>query len=259
MSITAVKSDDLDNLGFWFDRVLNAADSKMLHTAILETAHQYAAGHHINYEGDSSHSIYFVLSGWVSLYKTMPNGHRQIVDFGLAGDFGPVLGPDTRTSIVGLDVVKPATIATIPLSLWASLEQSTPGMSKVRVLQDAAVRSRLAGRMLRLGRGSAEEVMAYAILELGVRSGAVRSGHLECCNLPLTQQQLGEFVGLSSVHVCRTLRRMARQGLISTNGHIDVRVLRQADLEDLAGISITDLARDILPYLETAVPIEAAF
>ena len=246
MSILQLR--DQDQSGFWFDKALDPVAYAELHAVLKAHERHFEAGNLLKVEADESHSIYVMLKGWAASSKSLSEGQTQIIDFSLPGDFSNLLSADGKTAAIGFEVITDATtIAVVPLEEWWRLEKSLPQFSKVSQTGAAATRSRIAERVLRLGRCSAEERLAYAFLELGVRTGAMLDGNINCFHLPITQQQLGDFMGLTSVHVCRTLRRMARHGLISTADHIDLCVLDVAALEELAGISIDALARKIIP------------
>jgi hypothetical protein len=66
-------------------------------------------------------------------------------------------------------------------------------------------------------------------------------------HVPLGQQHLGDFTGLSSVHVCRTLRRLGRLGTLTTDDHMDIRIHDLPDLADRAGVNIATLRAEIIP------------
>ena len=63
--------------------------------------------------------------------------------------------------------------------------------------------------------------------------------------MPLGQQQLGDFTGLSSVHVCRTLRRLNRIGVIRTGDHMDILIRDLPALADLAQVDLAALRKEI--------------
>ena len=56
-------------------------------------------------------------------------------------------------------------------------------------------------------------------------------------------------MGLSSVHVCRTLRRLERSGIIDVDDHIDVKILDIDALAELAQIDPVRLAQEATPAL----------
>ena len=213
---------------------------------ITNYIHRFKGGELINNEAELGNSIFVIFEGWVSLFKSLPNGQMQIIDFGLPGDHFDLSSADGVTAVIGLQTITEASVAIIPHDVWAALVQSSPQLAQVSEGGAAAIRSRIAERMLRLGRGTAEERLAYTFLELGVRSGAMQGSRPNSFHLPLTQQQIGDFMGLTSVHVCRTMRRMVREGIITTRNHIDIDVLEVATMEEVAGISVETLAQEIL-------------
>jgi CRP-like cAMP-binding protein len=111
----------------------------------------------------------------------------------------------------------------------------------------SAARSRISERMLRLGKAPAETTIAYTLCELCLRSskrGLVEGAEF---HIPMTQQQLGDLCGLSAVHICRTLRRLERKGVLSVTDHMDIVV---HDMETMAGIAEIDpeaLRQAIIP------------
>lgn len=245
MTVSALKFESPLPTSYWFDSVLNTNDDAKLHALLAAHQRHYKAGSLVKIEADESQSIYVVMEGWASISKSLSEGQTQIIDFGLPGDFFDLTSVDGKTVAIGLEVITECSIAAVPVTDWIAFEQSAPEFAKVNLMEAAAIRTRVAERMLRLGRGKAEERLAYALLELGIRTGAMHDDKIECYHMPVTQQQLGEFMGLTSVHVCRTLRRMERQGFLKTSDHIDLCICDQAALEDLAGISTETLAQAI--------------
>ena len=66
-------------------------------------------------------------------------------------------------------------------------------------------------------------------------------------HVPLGQQQLGDFTGLTAVHVCRTLRRLNRLDMIETGDHMDIAIHDVSALAELAGIDLGVLRKEIIP------------
>ncbi|MCC5959437.1 MAG: winged helix-turn-helix domain-containing protein [Rhodobacteraceae bacterium] len=61
------------------------------------------------------------------------------------------------------------------------------------------------------------------------------------------QKQLGDFTGLSSVHVCLTLRRMNRLGLITTQDRMDITIHDVSALAEIAEVDLATLRKAIIP------------
>jgi len=99
---------------------------------------------------------------------------------------------------------------------------------------------------LRLGQGSAASRIAYALLEFYIRLEAIGLVWDHHFTFPITQQKLGEFTGLSNVHVCRTLRRFERDGFISHPHNSDILLCDIDALCDIAGVDLEVLRHEIL-------------
>lgn len=202
--------------------------------------HGVRAGSVLRMEGADSAGSYCVLTGWLAISKSMENGARQIIDVILPGEVMDPSSADGLTTSFQIEALSYATVAFIPRALWSRLRDTDPEIRHLETSTVAAALSRMSQRMLRLGKGTAESRIAYAMIELCMRLGAVGGGANDVCHLPLTQQDLGDFVGLSAVHVCRTLRRLSRTGVITVADHMDLTI---HDIDALAAIAGVDPQR----------------
>lgn len=186
----------------------------------------------------ADHSM-LLLEGWVGLSKMLPEGEAQIIDVLLPGDLAMIGARRAPVSAFSVEALSDARYVSIRPS---RLQGPAPEMAMLRDLIAAEMvraQARTAEILLRMGRGTAANRLAYALLEFHARLGAVGLVRDNAFEFPMTQQRLGEFVGLSNVHVCRTMRRFAREGIVShpADGH-----LRLDDLDALCGIAGVDLA-----------------
>ena len=62
----------------------------------------------------------------------------------------------------------------------------------------------------------------------------------------MNQRVLGDFVGLSSVHVCRTLGQLVHNGIIRVEGQMDIEILKLDILAEMAGVDLETLPCEIL-------------
>lgn len=189
-------------------------------------------------EGDFADHALLLLDGWIGLSKTLPSGDTQIVDVMLPQDFaliGTELVPVAACTIEALSDVE--YIAIRP----DAANGPDPEAARLRRYMAAAIlvaQSRTSERLLRLGRGNAATRIAYALIELHTRLEAVGRTDGMTFGFPITQQKFGEFTGLTNVHVCRTLRRFEREGLIR---HPDSRSIALTDIRALAALADLDL------------------
>ena len=199
-------------------------------------------------EGEGCQTVYCVLDGWLALSKTLQEGQKQIIDFALPGDIVDPVGADGMTSSVNVEALTDGVMAAMPYRSWERMAGDWPELQKLAHLAEAAQQARRAERMLRLGKGTADMRIAYAIIEFCIRINALGRVRTSTFHIPLTQQQLGDYLGLSSVHVCRTMRRMTCNKILEMRNHMDIQVLDAPALTRLAGVECDTLKREIMPF-----------
>lgn len=228
-------------------RMLKLTGPEAFRTALKPWARSFGAGQELTFEGDSAAPVLFVLNGWLRISKSLDDGQRQIIDFVLPGDFVASASADGTASTLQIDALTDASVAVLSEIQWTKLQLDRPDLHWQTIHLWAAAQARLAERILRLGKGGAQMRIAYALLELCLRLKV--TGASENCSfrLPLTQQQIGDFTGLSSVHVCRTMRKLIESGIISVSDHLVIRINDLTKLSKLAGADIQQLSREIMP------------
>src|SRR6056297_1624444 len=196
-------------------------------------------------EGDDAPGAVWVLSGRIALQKTMDDGRRVLFDLLLPIDVLHPAAADTCSS--SFEAVADATsvVAFFSHEEAGRLHRGVAGLAPIISLLEAAARARQAERMLRIVQGRAEERVAFLLLELALRTQceAVLAGR--AIDLALSQRVVGEMTGLTNVHVCRVMRRLADRAVLrSLRGRVEVR-----DFAALAALAHADphaLARAIL-------------
>jgi CRP-like cAMP-binding protein len=171
----------------------------------------------------------FLLSGWACLAHSLRDGRRQILAFLLPGDG------------VGFDLLTRSqrsveTIALTPLKVryaQANFALATERLGRVFAGVAAAQQGRMIDQMVRLGRQTAYERMAHLLLELHGRLAEIGETRGESFNLPVKQEILADALGLSLVHVNRTLQQLRRDQLIDMRG-AQMTLLDRAGLESAA-------------------------
>lgn len=184
-------------------------------------------------EGTPSTTVYLVESGWGMRYKLLSDGRRQIVNFVLPGDFVGL-----RSSLFGIqnqtvETLTATTAAAIPSAQIMDLFRTHPKIAAAVSWSSAREEAMMADHIVRLGRRNAYERMSHLLLELLRRLQAAGLAGDRAFDLPVTQETLGDFLGLSVVHVNRTLRRLREEKLIAQeNGRLSL--LDIARLEAIA-------------------------
>jgi len=156
-------------------------------------------------------SLYNLLEGVMRLYKLLPDGRRQIVGFALPGDF---LGMAVSTRHgFSADAIGPVALCRFPKNSFARFIEDKPHL--LRRINELAVRelSQAQDHMVLLGRRSAEEKVATFLI--GWRDRLVQlGGTSKTVPLPMSRQDIADYLGLTIETVSRTLTKLERDGVI---------------------------------------------
>lgn len=184
--------------------------------------------------GEPYQHTYLVQSGWGIRYKLLPDGERQIVNFVLPGDFmcfNAALFPISDFCMAAQTELVTFVIPIMPLSHMLATH---PQLALALSWANAHEESLLAERIVSLGRRTARQRMAHLFCELWRRLQLLDMTDGGKFPLPLTQEDLADTLGLSTVHINRTLRSLRTDGLIENNNST-IQIVDMAGLERLAG------------------------
>src|SRR5204863_9416191 len=160
-------------------------------------------------ESDPSDCWYRVLSGTVRICKLLADGRRHIAEFCFAGDcFGL---PTSGIRVASAEAVGDVTVTRYPQRAADRLIDENPLL--VRGLYDRTLRELIHAqtRMLLLGRMTASERVASFLLEISERQDAPHA-----LNLPMSRNDIADYLGLTIETVCRVLSAFRRNGIIAS-------------------------------------------
>jgi CRP-like cAMP-binding protein len=198
-----------------------------------ERRDRHRVGDELFVEGDAARRPRFVISGWASAQRVLADGRRQIFGFSLPGDglgLYPRMTPPALYTVVATTAME--TVDAQPV-LDLVRGGASPGLLRAFAAAARAEDAMLLDHIIRLGRQTAYERVAHFLLETQERLAIVGLGDNLHFPLPLTQEVLADALGLSIVHVNRTLQQLRRDKLIEWRS--GVAVLLQKDL--LTGIA----------------------
>ncbi|WP_298089574.1 Crp/Fnr family transcriptional regulator [uncultured Sphingomonas sp.] len=208
-------------------RMLSAEDRQAL-VEIATAPRRFRAGIDLVSEGVRTDAVFVVTEGWACRYKMTRDGARQITGLVVPGD------------VCNLDSFM---LSQVNFGVRTLTAGSAVGLPRERVQALAAERSAIARAFtwftivenavlsewaLSLGRQTARERLARLLCELAMRLGGT-SGDAPSYELPVTQEQLADALGLTSVHVNRTLQQLRADGLVAIEA-------RRVTLPDLAAL-----------------------
>jgi CRP-like cAMP-binding protein len=164
--------------------------------------------------GEELNQSMLLLSGWLARAKDLPSGQRQLAELHVAGDFADLHSFTLKRLDHDVISITRCRVGLVPHERLKGLTERFPHLARVYWLMtniDAAIQREWT---LSLGRRSAIARMAELFCELNIRLGIVGLSHGNSFDFPMTQVELGECLGLTSVHINRTLQELRRRDLV---------------------------------------------
>lgn len=164
-----------------------------------------------------------LLDGLMCRYKDLRNGQRQIMELHVPGDFLDLHGFLLKRLDHFVMALVPSRIAMVPHPKLVAITEQHPHLTRLlwlTTLIDAAIHREW---LMSLGRRSAVARIAHFFCEMHARLAVVELGDAAGFPLKITQTDLAECLGLTSVHVNRTLRELREAGLaVFRDGRVDI-------------------------------------
>lgn len=173
--------------------------------------------------GDRIDFVFVVESGWAIRYRILDDGRRQIVNFMLPGACFDMMSMAYANADHAVSAATEVTLRRIKSADFLRAVSAQPRLATafwwVAIQEEAILREQI----IRIGRRSAKERVAHLLLELNRRIAAVEGRLTDFINLPFPQALFADALGLSVVHVSRTLTKLKAEGFIATGpGGIEI-------------------------------------
>jgi CRP-like cAMP-binding protein len=197
------------------------------------TSMQIDANRDFMREGQPVGCSTFVLAGMVGAYKQDRRGHRQVVSIYIAGDMLDLHSVPVPETAAALQSLVPTTVLQVPHAALRDIAARFPNLAMAfwrETVIDAGI---LMEWVMNVGQRDARCGMAHFLCELAYRT--LRATPSDGMEIPyaLTQFAMADILGLTPVHVNRTLQRLRSEGLIDT---IDRSIQRILDWDGLARV-----------------------
>lgn len=223
---------------------ISAADEAAIRACIGEVR-DVPAGRTVIRANTALNESILLLDGWLARTRDLSGGQRQITELHVSGDFADMHAFTLKRldhDIVTLSRVK---LAIFPHDRLRGLFEAHPHLARVYWFGtnlDAAIHREWT---VSLGRRQALARIAHLFCELHVRLSIIGQTNGDSYHFPLTQEELAECVGLTAVHVNRTLQELRAQKLILLENR-EVTLLDHERLKQVADFTPSYL------YLENA-------
>ncbi|BCI72055.1 hypothetical protein SUS17_1615 [Sphingomonas sp. S17] len=199
-----------------------AAHEVELVLSLAEPPKSHAAGTSICPREDGSPHPRLIVGGWACRPRILPDGRRQMLGVLLPGDMMGDRGerrPLAMNPVIALTPVRTIGIARLVQAVRME-PQDHPGIVRALAAIDRCEEMALLDHIVRLGCQSALQRTAHLLLELHHRLSVIGFVHGGTFPMPLTQDTLGELLGLSLVHINRIVSQMRREELALIRGGV---------------------------------------
>jgi CRP-like cAMP-binding protein len=201
-------------LSSWF--ALDAADKQAV-LALPNRVRTIERHHYLVREREQAKHCCVMLSGYSIRHKVVVGGARQIVAIHMAGDLVDLQNSVLGTADHSVQMLTKGEIAFIPREAVQQLALDRPRVG-LAMWRDTLVDGSIFREWIaNVGRRDAQTRMAHVLCEFALRLKVAGLGEPSNYELPMTQEELADVVGLTSVHVNRTLKHLEFEKLITRN------------------------------------------
>jgi CRP-like cAMP-binding protein len=215
---------------------LSDDDTAALDKIWNRTRHAVSVQSDIIGEGDPPRVIRVLLSGWACRYKSLADGRRQITGFFLPGDIFDLNSFVLKKMDHSIRALSPVRYVSLSPVEFEKLTFDRPRIMQAlwwETLVSAAIQREWT---VNLGQRSALERLAHLLCELHVRLKVIGLVLNDTFDFPVTQLELADALGMTAVHVSRTLKTLRSRDLI----RLEDRQLQILDFRELCHIAMFD-------------------
>ncbi len=211
-----------------------------------ESQYEIEAKQELYLEGAHSQFVYTLFSGWAIFYKTLENGNRQILRVALPGDFlgfqADLSGPMNHS----VKAVTMCTLCAFPRGDLKAMLKSNLELATQMVIMNAKDMALCQQHLLATGRKNAMEAIAFLLMEIYYRVQMQNKNEYDPTTksvfFPIAQEEIADAVGITPVHVNRTLRELRNGKLIRLTDR-RLTILNEDVLAETGGFDVSILQK----------------
>jgi CRP-like cAMP-binding protein len=187
-----------------------------------------------------------LVEGFAARYKLTPDGTRQITALHVPGDFVDLHAFLLKTMDHGIIALSPCRVMQIDHTDLQTVTEKAPHLTRLlwlKTIIDGAIHREW---IVAMGRRSKRAHLAHLLCELHMRLEAMGLTQGLSFYFPLSQGEMADVLGLSLVHMNRTIQNLRKDGLISWINHT-VTILDWDELRNIADFDPTYLSLTVEP------------
>jgi CRP-like cAMP-binding protein len=216
--------------GLWRSPFLTKTEQRALEHAVTWSK-RFDSHKDLVCEAEKADNLLIVAGGWAYRYTCAPDGGRQLTALLVPGDIANLDMLLFERVAYSVRTLTDVTVVALPRKQALALVDEYPGIART-FTGLAMIENAIASKwMLSLGRRSAQARIAHLLCEIAIRLGVEGENDITF-PFPLRQDQIGDLLGLTNIHVSRTVRQLREDGLIQMCDRVltipDVAALRYA-------------------------------
>lgn len=215
---------------------ISEEDIKEIH-ALPITVREYPAERTVVRDGEKATDCCLIAEGFCARSKTIGDGKRQILSLHIPGEIPDLMSLFLHVMDHDLSTLTPCTLGFIRHETLQKLHRQRPNVAELfwrDTLIDAAM---FREWIVNVGQRPAPARLAHVMVELRTRLKVIGRVSGNSFEMPLTQEQIGEALGITAVHANRVIKQLRQEGVVEFHrGRAAVlderKLLELADFDD---------------------------
>jgi CRP-like cAMP-binding protein len=215
---------------------ISEEDVEAIHALPIKVK-EYATEQAVVHDGQRPTDCCLIVNGFCVRSKTIASGRRQILSLHIAGEVPDLMSLFLHVMDHDLITLTPSTLGFISHQALRKLYRSQPNVGEIfwrETLIDAA---KFREWIVNVGQRPAPSRLANVIVELRERLKAIGKVTGSSFDMPLTQEQVGEALGITGVHANRVIKQLRSDGILDLNrGRViifdEARLIELAEFDD---------------------------
>jgi CRP-like cAMP-binding protein len=205
--------------------------------ALPISVRDYPAGRAVVRDGDRPRECCLVIEGFCARSKTLADGKRQILSIHIPGEIPDLMSLFLHVMDHDLVTLTAAKLGFISHETLQQLHRRNPSVAEMfwrDTLIDAAMFREC---IVNVGQRPAPSRLAHLIMELRERLRVVGRLSGKSLEMPLTQEEIGDALGITGVHANRVIRQLREEGVLELQrGRVTIldehKFVQLADFDD---------------------------
>ncbi|WFF42305.1 Crp/Fnr family transcriptional regulator [Salinicola endophyticus] len=165
-------------------------------------------------EGDAAREFGTLSRGWAYSFRDLADGTRHILEVFMPGDVIGLREFPFKQRLSSVAMLEDGEIRLTPHRRLIEIFRDSSRLTSLCFAVASYQQALLSERLVHLSRRSARQRVAYLLFELYSRTKRNDDSIEDRFRVPLSQQQLADALGLSPVHVSRTLTAFRQEGVL---------------------------------------------